>query len=82
MNRFKSIMMKGHGQKKEYLHKLYTDRQDKLIIEEEKVFDYRNISFEFEGTGYRTMEKLVMYVNVPEEELCIGEEITPKATAY
>lgn len=82
MNRFKSIMMKGHGQKKEYLHKLYTDRQSKQMIEDEKIFDYRKVSFEFEGTGYRTMEKLVMYVNVPEEELYMGEEIVPKATAY
>lgn len=82
MNRFKSIMIKGHGQKKEYLHKLYTDRQSKQFMEEEKVFDYRKVSFEFEGTGYRTMEKLVMYVNVPEEELYLGEEIAPKATAY
>mgnify|MGYP003289150947 FL=1 len=82
MNRFKSIMMKGHGQKKEYLHKLYTDRQSKQMIEDEKIFDYRKASFEFEGTGYRTMEKLVMYVNVHEEELYLGEEIASKATAY
>ncbi len=82
MNRFKSIMVKGHGQKKEYLHKLYTDRQSKQIIEDEKIFDYRKVSFEFEGTGYRTMEKLVMYVNVPEEELYLGEEIAVKAIAY
>ena len=90
MNRFKSIMIKGHGEKKQYLHKLYTDRQVyssslnsyDQYVEEEKVFDYRNISFEFEGTGYRTVEKLVMYVNVHQEALYLGEEIAPKATAY
>jgi len=90
MNRFKSIMWPGHTQRKQYLHHLFTDRQVyssslnsyDQYVEDEKVFDYRKVSFEFEGTGYRTMEKLVMYVNVPEEELYFGEEIAPKATAY
>ena len=90
MNRFKSIMWPGHTQRKQYLHHLFTDRQVHSsslnsydqYVEDEKVFHYRNISFEFEGTGYRTMEKLVLYVNVPEEELYLGEEIAPKATAY
>ncbi|MBR4084349.1 MAG: hypothetical protein IKK33_08725 [Lachnospiraceae bacterium] len=90
MNRFKSIMWPGHTQKKQYLHHLFTDRQVHnsslnsydQYVEDEKVFDYRKVSFEFEGTGYRTMEKLVMYVNVPSEELYLGEEIAPKAIAY
>ncbi len=90
MNKFKSIMWPGHTQRKQYLHHLFTDRQVHnsslnsydQYVEDEKVFRYRNISFEFEGTGYRTMEKLVMYVNVHQEALYLGEEIAPKATAY
>lgn len=27
MNKLKKILMSGHTQKKEYLHRLYTDRQ-------------------------------------------------------
>ncbi len=90
MNKFKKIMMSGHTQRKEYLHKLYTDRQVYIAsvmsseqpIEDEKVYFYKDISFRFEGTGYRTMEKMVIFVNIPESLLYTRKEILPYATAY
>ncbi len=80
MNKFKSIMTAGHTQNKEYLHKLYTDRQvyissvcsSEQPVEDEKRFFYRNISFQFAGTGFRTPERTVLYVWIP--ELILGTE--------
>ncbi len=90
MNKFKKIMMSGHTQRKEYLHKLYTDRQVYISsvrssaqpVEDEKVFYYRDIHFRFEGTGYRTMEKMVIYVYVPESMVDVGEMVAKCDTAY
>lgn len=90
MNKLKKILMSGHTQKKEYLHRLYTDRQVCLSsassseqpIEEEKRFWYRDISFQFEGAVYRNMEKMVIYVFVPGQKLYFGERIERCVTAY
>ncbi len=90
MNKFKHIVLGGHTQRKEYLHKLYTDRQVHISsmssssqpIEEEKIFGYRNITFDFEGTGYRTMERMVMFVYIPADVFANTGDIGMNATAY
>ena len=90
MNKFKHIVLGGHTQRKEYLHKLYTDRQVHISsmssssqpIEEEKIFGYRNITFDFEGTGYRTMERMVMFVYIPADMFANTGDICMNATAY
>lgn len=73
MNHFKKIMTQSHIQNKECLHQLYTDRQiyiswmssSEQPVEDEKIFYYREISFSFAGTGFRTPESVVLYVWVP-----------------
>lgn len=90
MNKFKHIVLGGHTQRKEYLHKLYTDRQVHISsmssssqpIEEEKIFGYRNITFDFEGTGYRTMERMVMFVYIPADMFANTGDVSMNATAY
>jgi len=90
MNKFKHIVLGGHTQRKEYLHKLYTDRQVHISsmssssqpIEEEKIFGYRYITFDFEGTGYRTMERMVMFVYIPADMFANTGDISMNATAY
>lgn len=90
MNKFKHIVLGGHTQRKEYLHKLYTDRQVYISsmssssqpIEEEKIFGYRDITFDFEGTGYRTMERMVMFVYIPADRFANTGDIGMNATAY
>lgn len=90
MNKFKHIVLGGHTQRKEYLHKLYTDRQVHISsmssssqpIEEEKIFGYRNLTFDFEGTGYRTMERMVMFVYIPADMFANTGDISMNATAY
>lgn len=90
MNKFKHIVLGGHTQRKEYLHKLYTDRQVHISsmssssqpIEEEKIFGYRDITFDFEGTGYRTMERMVMFVYIPADMFANTGDISMNATAY
>ncbi len=90
MNNFKKIIMAGHTQRKEYLHHLYTDRQVYLSsissseqpIEDEKVFYYHDIYFKFEGTGYRTMEQIVLLVYVPEQLLGFDHADTSCVLAY
>lgn len=90
MNKFKDICMQGHTQRKAYLHNLYTDRQvyisslssSEQPIEEEKLFVYRGVSFQFYGTGFRTPERTVLIVWAP-EELCAGSgPVLPYRTAY
>ncbi len=87
MNKFKSIMMTGHTQNKEYLHKLYTDRQvyissvssSEQPIEDEKVFYYRTVSFQFMGTGFRTPEKTILYVWISKENVSKPNILSVKA---
>lgn len=86
MNNFKRIMMSGHTQRKEYLHKLYADRQVYISsvsssmqpVEEEKLFCYRGLNFKFEGTGYRNMEKMIIYVFVPDNYVYFRDNISQK----
>ncbi len=73
MNHFKKIMTQNHMQNKECLHMLYTDKQIYISyisssmqpIEDEKIFHYREVSFSFAGTGFRTPERVVLYVWIP-----------------
>ncbi len=77
MNKFKSIIMSLHTQNKRRMHELYTDRQVYISslssaeqpVEEEKKYSYRNLFFKCEGTGYRTVENIVIYVYVSENLL-------------
>ncbi len=90
MNRFKSIMLENHTKGKANLHGLYTDRQiyrssvssSQQEIEEEKLYHYRNLDFQFIGTDYRTPEKLVLFVYVPEQMLACNLPFLPYLTAY
>lgn len=84
MNHFKKIMTQNHMQNKECLHMLYTDRQIYISsvsssmqpVEDEKLFHYREISFSFVGTGFRTPEKVVLYVWIPGRLLNYEKEMT------
>lgn len=90
MNRFKSIMSENHTKAKANLHVLYTDRQihrssvssSQQEIEEEKLYDYRDLSFQFAGTDYRTPEQLVLFVYVPEEALLCDVSFLLYNTAF
>lgn len=83
-------MTQNHTKAKANLHSLYTDRQtytssvssSQQVIEEEKHYFYRNLSFQFAGTDYRTPQQLVLFVYVPEGELSCGLPLAPYATAY
>lgn len=84
MNKFKKIMAGCHTQKKECLHKIYTDKQvyfssvssSEQLIEDEKRFHYREVSFSFVGTGFRTPERVVLFVWVPASCFTQSKEIT------
>lgn len=79
MNKFKKLIISGHTQRKEYLQKLYTDRQEYISsisssmqpVEDEKTFSYNDLSFSFQGTGYRTVEKMIIYIFVPQEMIIL-----------
>lgn len=79
MKNFKKIMSACHTQNKTCLHDLYTDRQvyyssvssSEQPVEDEKIYDYRSVPFQFTGTGFRTPEQLIMYVWIP-EGICRG----------
>lgn len=74
MKQFKKIMAQSHTQKKDCLHRLYTDRQiyisslssSEQPIENEKLYDYRGISFTLAGTGFREPQRMILYVWIPE----------------
>ncbi len=75
MKNFKKLMYQYHEQNKMSLHHLYTDRQiyyssissSEQPIEDEKLFSYRAITFQFAGTGIRTPERMLMHLWIPEE---------------
>ena len=62
MKNFKKIMSACHTQNKTCLHDLYTDRQvyyssvssSEQPVEDEKIYDYRSVPFQFTGTGLDT----------------------------
>lgn len=90
MRKFKDLMMEYHTKNRDFLHNLYTDKQvhyssvcsSEQPVEDEKIFEYRGLSFQFTGAGFRTPEQTTLYVWVPEELCSCGYEITPYNTAY
>ena len=74
MNQFKKLMMSFHTQEKSCLNRLYIDKQIYLSsvrsseqpVEEEKIYVYKDLSFQFMGTGFRTPQKLILLVFIPE----------------
>lgn len=77
-----------HTQNKALLHNLYTDRQVYYSsvssfdqpVEDEKNFDYRTVSFQFNGTGFRTPEQMILHVWIPEEILVLKDILLPEDT--
>lgn len=75
MRNFKKFMTAYRTQNKTCLHDLYTDRQVyysslssfEQPVEDEKLYCYRSVSFQFTGTGFRTPEQMILYVWIPEE---------------
>lgn len=70
MQRFKRIIlpMQGHG--KSDLHWLYNTRSE---LEPPLIFQFNSLKFWFCGTGYRSSEKLLLYVQIPSNLLGDGE---------
>lgn len=87
MRKFKKLMESYRTQNKVCLHNLYTDKQiyyssvssSNQPVEDEKIFDYRTVSFQFTGTGFRTPEQMVLHVWIPEN---IHDNCSPFRTAY
>ncbi len=89
MRNFKKFMTVYHTQNKTCLHDLYTDRQVyysslssfEQPVEDEKLYCYRSVSFQFTGTGFRTPEQMILYVWIPEEICREAGDIPPLRTA-
>lgn len=90
MKKFKKSMMAYHTQNKERLHDLYTDKQvyyssvpsSAQPVEDEKIYWYRTVSFQFAGTGFRTPEQMILYVWIPEKICREAGDISSLHTAY
>ncbi len=75
MKSFKRIIMALHGENKEKAGRLYQDRQVHISslssseqpIEEERVFYYRGLSFQFAGTGIYRKERMNLFIRIPLE---------------
>lgn len=89
MKNFKKLMTAYHTQNKACLHDLYTDRQvyyssvssSEQPVEDEKIYHYRSVSFQFTGTGFRTPEQMILYVWIP-EKTCREADLPAFHTAY
>ncbi len=90
MRKFKSFMWSCHTKNKDCLHEIYTDRQiyfssvrsSEQPVEDEKIYMYRTITFQFSGTGFRTLEQMILYVWVPENIYFHDQDIICSKTAY
>jgi len=90
LNKFKDICTKEHLERKEHLHNLYTDKQVYISsisssdqpVEDEKIFDYRGLRFQFCGTGFRVPQRMVLYLWLPEEICMGGRPVGRCRTAY
>lgn len=90
MNQFKKLMTSFHTQEKSCLNRLYVDKQIYLSsvrsseqpVEEEKIYFYKDLSFQFMGTGFRTPQKLVLFVFIPEHMISCEYPVIPYAAAY
>lgn len=65
MNKFKPLIMSCHGKSKTLLHWLYNTHSD--YDEDEKVFEYKELIFWFNGTGFRNTERLILNIGIPEK---------------
>lgn len=72
MNKFKSVIMSCQGKNKSFLHWLYNTHSNNE--DEEKIFAYKEFSFWFRGTGFRTPEKLFLCIGIPGESFVCGIE--------
>ena len=90
MNQFKKQMMSFHMQEKNCLNRLYIDKQIYLSsvrsserpVEEEKIYVYKDLSFQFMGTGFRTPQKLILLVFLPEHLISGTYPIVSYPVAY
>lgn len=67
MNLLKSILMGIHAQNKNRINELYLEKMGRDNEDISLVYHYLNLKFYFGGTGIRTPEKLVLYIEIPEE---------------
>ena len=63
MQRFKRIILPMQGHNKSELHWLYNTRAED---EPPLIFTYSKLMFWFGGTSYRSSEKLLLYVRIPQ----------------
>ncbi len=90
LNQFKKQMMSFHMQEKNCLNRLYIDKQIYLSsvrsseqpVEEEKIYVYKDLSFQFMGTGFRTPQKLILLVFLPEHLISGTYPIVSYPVAY
>lgn len=66
MNLLKSILMRIHAQNKNRIVDLYLDKIGRSEEEISLVYHYSNLKFYFGGTDVRSPEKLVIYLEIPE----------------
>jgi len=78
MNKFKSIILTYHGKSKTFLHWLYNTHSE-IDDEEEKIFEYKELTFWFSGTGFRNTEKMMLYIGIPEEYLGFSKKNSEEA---
>lgn len=82
--------MSFHIQEKSCLNRLYIDKQIYLSsvrsseqpVEEEKIYVYKDLSFQFMGTGFRTPQKLSLLVFIPEQFVLGAYPIVSYPAAY
>lgn len=64
IQRFKKIILPMQGHSKDELHWLY---DTKSLNEPPKIFQFNDYRFWFCGTSYRTSEKMILYVEIPQK---------------
>ncbi|MBP5733847.1 MAG: hypothetical protein J6W66_08515, partial [Lachnospiraceae bacterium] len=70
MRYFKKIMLGMQGQNKTNLHWLYNEVFTDAMANpnydsKQKIFNFRSMDFWFQGTGWRSAEKIIMMVALP-----------------
>lgn len=71
MNKLKSILLKLHGENKSKLCWVYVDNCEQPI-EDERLFSYRELSFQFTGTGMRHPERMNLFIYIPQDMVDAG----------
>lgn len=77
MQSFKRIILPMQGHNKSDLHWLYNTRSED---DPPLVFSYSKLKFWFGGTGYRSSEKLLLYIQIPSET--VGENTIKETKPY